>query len=351
MRYKKTFFIIIVLLTIGLLVGGYFAFRNPWKIRGDRAAKIFILSGYDKNSSLSSEYTKGFVNYLNKNKMNFEIKEFYLNFSDEVTEEMRYDKVQEAVREIDEYSPDVVFSINAAAQEVGKYYLDSDLFWVFVGIGLTPFTGREDNVAGVISFLDVRSYGKFLTEVFPGLNELCFAYGDLGGHNEIIFRELEKNGEYFKSINLNFVGLDIMHTFREFKERVLFYQDKCDILVISQMTTFQDENGELVPKEDVVKWLIENNKIPEFTYTPDIVKLGMASAITASVPMLGENVAKIVYGVLVEGKYPKDYGIRPTEDYIRYLNTARLDQLDILVPSSILINSEVYETFLQEDEE
>jgi putative ABC transport system substrate-binding protein len=223
--------------------------------------------------------------------------------------------------------------------------------WVFSTVNvLGAYTGEEENVAGVLDFLDFSIYIEFMRSVLPEMRTVGLLFGETVG-NEMILGEILGSESYFADVGLSFVGLDVVMTFEEFKENVLSYQGDVDFLLMGYAESFQDENGEPVTREEVVRWLVENNKIPEFSYDNSLVEEGLFSSLTSSYYGQGVASGKIAYGILIDGKAPSEIETKTVETYDKHINLARAKSLHLEVPNIVLINSEVVEKFPWEEEE
>jgi ABC-type uncharacterized transport system substrate-binding protein len=352
MEKKKVAVIgIIVVLLIIILIGSYFIFRSPWKFQEDRAIKIFWLNSYHSDFVWAKENIDAFKDVFEKGGIEIEIKNFDMDTIRKPSEEDKQSSGRKAIELIDEYKPDLIYATDDNAQEFVVKYIDTDIPIVFSGLNLEPEKYGYDkakNVAGVLERLHFADTVNFLKEFYPDIKKIAVISDSSSQWEPVINRMKERQNEIPE---IEFVGWHQISEFEEFKQMVLYYQDKVDAFIFLSLETLSDAEGNVVPDSVTTKWLVENNNLPEGTFWP-IVDKGMLLSVVVSPEEQGRAAGKIAHKILIEGKKPSSFEFEPTEKGDQYINLARAEKLGIKkedMPSIILINSKVFEEFPWED--
>ena len=330
----------------GILVGGYFSFfYSPYKFRGDGAVRVLILNSYDLDNFWSTEQIRGFEDYFDKQGVDLDVEIFNMGFFEQATEEEKRGIVSNATRLIEKYDPDLVYAVGDLAKiNIAVNYVDSSTPWVFSGLtAVHGFEVGSKNMAGVTTILKISRYLDFFDNLSPGVRRLVMINGD-DDTSRVIADSMIRSEEEFAEWGAELVGLEMLTTFDEFKERVLYYQDKADFFVFDDFAIYVDD-GEVVAQDVVVRWLVENSRVPSFTYDESAVEEGILCSINPSFSGQGKSVAEYAYDILIEGEAPSSIGFNDAVYVERHINLARANDLDLYIPSAILVNSYVYEAF------
>ena len=145
--------------------------------------------------------------------------------------------------------------------------------------------------------------------------------------------------------NIEVVSWDVIHTFKEYKEKIIRYQDAVDAIGLIGIFTFKDEDNQNVPYLDVLRWTAEHSTLPDFTFWKDRISHGSLCTVTVSGYEQGLAAGKIARGILVDNQSPSSFAIQPTVKGEAVVSLARANQLGISFPSSILLSAEVIEQF------
>ena len=144
---------------------------------------------------------------------------------------------------------------------------------------------------------------------------------------------------------IEIISWDTIQTFEEYKHKVMAYQSTVDALGLLGIFHFKDEQGANVPYTEVLKWTVEHSNLPDFTYWKDRIKYGTLCAVTVSGYEQGLAAGKIARGILVEGRGPSNYPMKPTVKGEPVISLARARKLGITLRSDLLLSSEIITTF------
>jgi ABC-type uncharacterized transport system substrate-binding protein len=145
--------------------------------------------------------------------------------------------------------------------------------------------------------------------------------------------------------DVEFVGWDVIRTFKEYQDRIKNYQKRADAVALIGVFTFKDDAGKNVPYQTVLRWTAENSRLPDFSFWVDRVHYGTLCAVTISEREQGLAAGRMARSILAEGKSPSSIPMSPTTKGIPVVSLARAKTLGIKVKSGILLSGEVIQEF------
>ena len=262
------------------------------------------------------------------------------------SEEWKKKSASDAMSLIEEWEPDVVYLTDDNAQRyVGMNYLDSDILFVYSGVDNDPSNYgylEAKNFVGVIERHHLKETVELLRDFYPSVNKIGVIYDDsvTGELNTKNMVEISK-----EMSDVEFVEWARVSTFEEYKSKVQEYQESADAILFLNIHTIKDEEGNIIPSPEIAKWEIQNSNLPDICLHDYNVRYGMLLGIPVSSFNQGYDAGEIVKKVLIDGVDPKKIPIKTSEIENNWINLARAKQLDLEIPSVILINSEVFEEF------
>jgi ABC-type uncharacterized transport system substrate-binding protein len=141
------------------------------------------------------------------------------------------------------------------------------------------------------------------------------------------------------------VATDVVKTFADYQRAVLRYQDSADAFWPLGVHGLLDAKGAAVSREVVLRWTVENSRLPDLAFWEDRVQLGTLVAVTVSPRQHGLAAGRIARGILVEGRTPASYGFRPDVKGVPMISLARAKRLGLKVKSSVLLSADVLDKF------
>ncbi|OGA96053.1 MAG: hypothetical protein A3E79_15100 [Burkholderiales bacterium RIFCSPHIGHO2_12_FULL_61_11] len=271
---------------------------------------------------------------------------FQMNTKKNSSTEAKEKKGKEARDLIDEWKPDLVYTSDDDAQEyVAKYYVNKDTPFVFSGVNADPklygFTGSRNNT-GVLEQEHFVESVKLLKAIVPDVKRIVAVFDDASMWDPVMKRMKEKEREL---PGVQFVAWDVIHTFEEFKQKIREYPGQADAIALIGIFNFKDENGKNVPYQEVLKWTAENSRLPDFSFWLDRVYYGTLCSFTVSEREQGLAAGRMARAILVEGKSPASFDMKPTVKGLPVVNLARTAKLGIKVKSGVLLSAEVVRKF------
>jgi ABC-type uncharacterized transport system substrate-binding protein len=352
MKKCSIVFLILVILLITGLLSSYFIFRNPYKFREDRPIKIFYLNSFhSENFPLTQQNIQAFREVFDNEGIEIVIRQLDMDTVRDPSEENKKAKAKEAMEIIDEWEPDLIYATDDPAQEyVGMNYINTQHLIVFSGVNedIKKYEyDNAENVAGVLERVHFADAVNHLQEISPGIKKIA-VLGSAFLMWDLFMSQMKAQQSEFPDIE--FIGWDQIPVYEDFQEQVLKYQNEADALIFLGVDDIVDREGNLVPRIVFIKWLVANSKLPEATFWNFYPKEGTLLSVDISPSEQGKTAGIIAYKILIEGKRPSSFEAKPTINGQGYINLARARQLGLEMPSTILINSKVYENFEWEDE-
>ena len=307
--------------------------------------KILHIMSYHSPWQWTDDMFNGFKKALNG--LDIEYKVFQMDTKRKSSEEWKQKAGKEARDLIDTWKPDLVYTTDDNAQEyVTKYYIDSNIPFVFAGVNADPekygFVGTK-NITGVLEQEHFVQTVMLLKEVAPGISRIA-VIADTDPTWEGVTRRMKENASTYLP-DVQFISYDVIHTFDEYKQKIKAYQTKADALGLLGIHTFKNEKGSNVPWQEVLKWTAYHSRLPDFSFWADRIPYGTLCAVIVSASEQGLAAGRIARGILAEGKSPSSYAIKPTIKGQPMLSLARARKLGIRVKSKVLLTAQVIEKF------
>ena len=271
---------------------------------------------------------------------------FQMDTKKNSTTEMKEKKGKEARDMIETWKPDLVYTSDDDAQEyVARYYLNKTLPFVFSGVNNEPkaygFEGSS-NITGVLEQEHFVESVTLLRAMVPGVKRIAAVFDNASMWNPVKARMKERMR---RLPGMEMVAWDTIQTFAEYKRKIAEYQGNADAIALIGIFNFKDEDGKNVPYQDVLKWTAENSKLPDFGFWIDRVYFGTLCAVTVSEREQGLAAGRIARAILVEGKSPSSFPMKPTVKGAPVISLARASKLGIKVKSGLLLSAEVVKKF------
>jgi len=292
--------------------------------------KVMLVFSYHPEYEWVEEETQGVMDALADKNIVFE--KFYMNTKQNTDEQWMIDISAKAIENINAFQPDVlmVFDDNAC-KYVAEHFNGTDQRVVFCGMNGEPsdYSFPSENVTGVLERELWHESYDLVKQLVPGVK------------NAVILMDKSSTSAMTKKriasspMMENLLGIDRISTFEKWKETVLMLQDSADALGLFVYFSIKDEVGNLVPAEDVLKWTLENNSLPEFAILDFTVKNGALCGVSETGYTQGKLAAEIVAQIL-DGKSPANIPVLTPHEGQKLINHERADQLGIKFDESIL---------------
>lgn len=275
-----------------------------------------------------------------------EYKVFQMDTKRNSTPDAKERKGQEARALIESWKPDLVYTTDDDAQEfVAVHYLNKPLPFVFSGVNKDPatygFSGSK-NITGVLEHEHFVESVRLLRSVAPNVTRIAAVFDDAAMWAPVIVRMRERLAEIPE---VQVVVWDTIKTWEEFQRKMNEYPGRADAVALLGVFNFKDAQGKNVSYQEVLRWTAQHSKLPDIGFWIDRVHFGTLAAVTVSEREQGLAAGRIARSILVEGRSPASFAMKPTLKGIPVLSLARANQLGLRIKSSVLLSSEVVKQY------
>jgi ABC-type uncharacterized transport system substrate-binding protein len=271
--------------------------------------------------------------------LDIEYKVFQMDTKRRSDEAWRRKVGQEARELIDTWKPDLVYTSDDYAQEyVAKYYLNGKLPFVFSGVNADPsqygFVGSI-NITGVLEEEHFVETVKLLKQIVPKAEKIAVIYDDDPTWPPVLARMRQSLAQL---PDIKIISWDLIHTFAEFKQRMAALQKEVDAVCLLGIFTFKDSHGKNVSYKEVQRWVLDHCTLPDFSFWEDRIAYGTLCVVNVSEYEQGLAAGRIARGILLEGRSPASYDMKPTVKGIPMINLYRAKKLGIRIKTGVLLS-------------
>ena len=243
---------------------------------------------------------------------------------------------------IDGWKPDLIYTSDDDAQRyVARKFVNTNIPVVFSAVNAEPddygFTG-SGNVTGVLERMHFAATLKLLRKLVPDVQKVVLI-SDNGKMWPGMIEQFRQQESLCPKIQV--LSYDIVETYQEFQNKIMAYQTRADAIGFLGVFEFKNENRQNVPQAEVMQWLAENNKLPDFSFWKDRVDKGTLCAVTVSGYAQGYQAGLLARSILADGAKPSDLPMIPTEKGIPMINLQTADRLGIRPDAEILLTADV----------
>lgn len=306
--------------------------------------KILHVMSYHAPWEWTDEQLRGFQEALKDLDIDYKI--FQMDTKNKSTLAWKEEAGQQARELIEAWQPDLVYTNDDNAQEyVAKYYVNSNIPFVFSGVNADPktygFTGSR-NITGVLEQEHFVQTMHLLLEIAPQVKKIAVVLDKDPTWNGVVARMKQHASEL---PGIEFVSWDVIGTFEEYKQKIAAYQTQVDAIASLGIFTFKDAEGKNVPYPEVLQWTAEHSMLPDFSFWESRLGPGTLCAVTVSGYEQGLAAGKIARGILMEGRSPSSYSMEPTVKGEPLVSLARARKLGIPVKTGVLLSAKIFEKF------
>jgi len=259
------------------------------------------------------------------------------------TDEAWKDQISRAARElIDTWKPDLVYTTDDYVQEyVVRHYLNQPLPFVFSGVNADPadygFTGST-NVTGVLEEEHFVETVRLLQKIVPTVKRIAVIYDDDPTWPPVLDR-MKKSLPQLEGITIT--SWDLIHTWAQFQQRLAELQTEVDAIGFLGIFSFKDEYGQNVSYKTVCRWVMDNSRLPDFSFWKDRIAYGTLCAVNVSEYEQGYAAGQLARGILLESRDPASYPMKPTVKGVPIINLLRAKKLGLPIRTGILLSVNV----------
>ena len=309
-----------------------------------QAFKILHIMSYHAPWMWTDDQFNGFKDALKG--VNIQYKVFQMDSKRQTSEKAIETASREAREIIDTWKPDLVYANDDVAQaHVVTHYLNTETPFVFSGVNANPikygYLGSS-NVTGIMEQEHFIETVNLLKQIVPHVKKIAVIFDDgptwegVGGRMLTKLPRLE---------GIQVVSWDVIKTFDQYKLRIKELQTEVDAIALLGIFTYKDKNNENVPYEEVIRWMVENSNLPDFSFWKDRILYGTLCTVTVSGYEQGLAAGKLARQILVDGVSPSALTMRPSLKGEPVISLARAKKLGLRIKAGLLLSSEVITEF------
>ena len=264
-----------------------------------------------------------------------------------VSKEELQRRADEANRIISEWKPHLVYANDDIAQEVvTKKHINHPIPFVYSAVNKSPQDygfDKATNITGVLEHEHFLPTIRLLKQIQPKVKKI----GVITDADPTWHGVLARMREDLADIpDIEVVEWLQPKSFGEYKKKVGEFQKKVDALALLGIFQFMGSSGSYVDYQEVLRWTAENSRLPDFSFWDTRIDRGTLCAVTVSGIEQGREAGRIARKILVEKTPPASIAAKPTTKGRPAVSLARAKDLDITVPSSVLLSSKVAKTYI-----
>lgn len=331
---------------------------TPTPVLAAEKRHVVILYSYEADFFATTQEDEGIVTGLAQmgyvEGENLEITRLYMNTKTvNTTPEQMAAVAKEMVSQIEELSPDaLILHDDDALRNVGSLLYGTELPIVFAGINGFPddpnyspagalvdsFNRPGHNITGVLERISLSAGFELLHQVVPDAQTALFISDNSSITN--LFMQGSGGAEELEEAPIKVVKQVYTNDYEELKATILDYQDKVDAIILFLPWTIVDVDGNHVPQQDVVSWMLQNNRRPGIAFLDVLAEEGYLTGMVVNMNLQGYHAATMV-GEILNGANPARISVVDPVANRVMINLARADQLGIEIPFDILNRADV----------
>jgi len=315
--------------------------------------KILVIHSYHESWTWNQDIQAGIVEGLYREgyqqDVEYELETFYMDTKVTYTTiEQIQERAALALDLIDEFDPDIVFvnddnALKYVAVAYATTHSESALPFVFCGINVDPSIYEPveslKHPGGTITgTLERFPYGEAFAlarRLAPDAGSIVLLADSSTSSTAVIDNF---NATYLNVVNdspLEIIGPIQLGTFDEWKAAVNEYQTRADFIGIITYHQLRDENGDVVPAQEVVDWTVSNSDLPEVGFITFHAEDGFLSAAGVDGYKTGIYTG-VIGGEILSGADPGEIPIVDPHAVEIAFNLCRADMLGITIPTAEL---------------
>jgi len=292
--------------------------------------KLLVIYSYHPEYEWCQQEKKG-INDVFKDQ-NVLVEAFYMDTKRITNKTWGKNITDEVLEKIDSFKPDLVMVCDDnACRLVAKQFIDKKLPFVFAGINEDPkvYGMPAKNITGVIERNLISGTIDLLKKLAPSVESIAIISDNSVTSQAAASRFTQEN------FSVRLYEVYKTNNYDDWKKYVRKIQTEVDALGIYLYFTLEKpDSEESVPSEHVLKWTLENNTIPTFSFEEFSVKDGVLCGETQSGYEQGKEAALMAKEIL-GGTNPADLPVRMPKKGTLTINEKTADKLNIVIPEEL----------------
>lgn len=302
-------------------------------------ARVFILQSYNPEYAWTQHIQQGLQEALAG--LDVAYQTFYLDAKRQTDPERLRQTAEEARQRIEQWAPQVVISVDDAAQTlVAIPHLRGrerpQVVFCGVNAPLSTYGYPASNVSGVQERWHFREGFALLKKIVPSLRSAVFLADDSDTGRfvvESLRADVLRHGPYVLSL----AGVEMVHTFQQWQAMVYAYQSKADALALGLYNSLVDERtGMVVAAQDVAEWTLGANVKPTLGFVDFAMQHGVLCGVLESGHEQGFLAGAMARDILVRGVAAGSLPVKVNVRGVVLVNLKTAARLGIAVPYEII---------------
>ncbi len=298
--------------------------------------KVLLVFSYHQEYEWVVEETRGVDDIFADR--NLIVEKFYMDTKRHPEIESIETASAEAISKIKEMAPDVVIVFDDnACKYVAQKFIGSDVPFVFCGVNADPgdYGFPAKNITGV----EERAFWKesldLVRELDPGITRAAILLDDSHTAQQTLKRIRKEASKD------DITEVFMTNHFQDWQSKVIEIQDEVDALGLFVYFTLHDSiTDQAIQPEEILRWTLENSKLPEFAILDFTVKNGALCGVIENGYSQGEMAAEIAIRIL-NGESAESIPIMSPKEGIPVINRHRAKELGITIPDGVKERTEI----------
>lgn len=248
---------------------------------------------------------------------------------------------------IDEWKPDLVYTNDDHAQTyVTKHYLGSSIPFVFSAVNKSPEEygfPQAGNVTGVLEHEHIAATLELLRRVVPGVKKIV-VIADKDPTWEGVKPRFMAAMQQIPELEL--AEWAVLETFDQYKQKIKAYQNSRVAIASLGVFNFKDDDGKEVDYEQVLRWTVDNSRLPDFSFWETRVERGTLCVVAVAGYLQGSLAGDMARRILLDKVKPGDIPMQPSAKGTPIISLARARLLDIKPDANLLLSIDAKTTFI-----
>jgi ABC-type uncharacterized transport system substrate-binding protein len=301
---------------IAVIVSGVLFLLFVISLFWQRTPRILIVHSYNLDYIWTADLDKSIHSVLDGQP--YDVQRIFMDTKRKSFIEYKKEKGKEVQELIDKWKPDIIIAADDDAQEYAvKKYVNTSMKILFCGVNndITDYGyDKANNVTGLLERQDYLNVKNILYHLSPSQQKRFVHLSEdsttaLGTRKEL---------EVIDWSPVKFVSSVQVKTFEDWKKAVIEAADISDLIVISQYNSVKKEadSNETIPPKEIIRWTLDNSKIPVIGLFQFFVEDGGAFSAGPSEQEHGEFVAKTAINLLEKKVKIKDVPITKNKHFM-----------------------------------
>ncbi len=331
--FKKLGLDVIVPFILILLLFMFFVIYNQ------AYKKILVVHSYYVDYTWVNEINAGLEKVF-KNSSSVKVAYFYMDTKRRYKEHLKEQAGLAARQTINQLQPDVVIICDDDAQSyVTTYYKNHPtISFVFAGVNANIEEydfDKMNNVTGILERLPMDG----IKDAILGMAEHSKIQSPIRiGHVGTTALTIKLDDAYLHQYkNWDRIVMKpsrLVDTFPEWKKAILDANNDWDFIMISNYRNviYSQDNQTLVPPKEIMKWTVENAKIPIIGLNNFVVEDGAPFAVSTSAVEQGEEAAKMALRIIQEKIPANQIPIQSPKYFIVSMRPKLMEKFSMVLP-------------------